>query len=426
MMRLLIVERSALVRAAAARALAPDGWEVLSAPDGAQGLEVAQRVMPDLILLDPICERLEGDPGPDGVALCRALRSIANLRDIPIVLLVAEADTEAWTRETGASDAIRKPFAPEALRAAVAHAATRGTESVRTTGGSPTPHPDADAARHALEEALAHVRASEPSRDEAALFALAEPVSRALEAVHGEASFRGRLEHVALGDVLQVVQQGQTGALTLTEDTGACITVYLRDGLVDIVLAERLSHEFRLGSYLRRERLLDDDDLRLATRDARRPGSKDWIGARLRRVGAIGPEDLRAALVQQSCERLYEALRWRRGTFVFRRYVTALEAEDARLGLPMTGTLMEGLRRVDEWRLIEEQITSFDEVFVVDAYALAEVDRDRLSSLERGVVDAVDGERDVTEIIAHTRLASFDVCKVLFQLLGSRVVRRRR
>lgn len=425
-MRLLIVERSALVRAAAARALAPDGWEVLSAPDGAQGLEVAQRAMPDLILLDPICERLEGDPGPDGIALCRALRSIANLRDIPVVLLVAEADTESWTRETGASDAIRKPFAPEALRAAVAHAATRGAESPWTAGASPTPHPDAEAARAALQAALDRVRASEPRADEQAMLALAEPVARALDTLQGETSFRGRLEHVALGDVLQLVQQGQTGALSLTGDGGESITVYLRDGLVDIVLAENLSHEFRLGSYLRRERLLDDDDLRLATRDARRPGSKDWIGARLRRLGAIGPEDLRAALVQQSCERLYEALRWRRGEFVFRRYVTALEAEDARLGLPMTGTLMEGLRRVDEWRLIEEQITSFDEIFVVDDYALAEVDRERLSGLERAVVDSVDGERDVSAIVAHTRLASFDVCKVLFQLLGSRVVRRRR
>ena len=84
---------------------------------------------------------------------------------------------------------------------------------------------------------------------------------------------------------------------------------------------------------------------------------------------------------------------------------------------------MEGLRRVDEWRLIEEQIRSFDAVPRRDEEALRTVDLERLRSDERRVLDAIDGTRSVRGLIEATQLSSFDVCKVLFQMATSRLVR---
>ena len=49
----------------------------------------------------------------------------------------------------------------------------------------------------------------------------------------------------------------------------------------------------------------------------------------------------------------------------------------------------------------------------------------RLARQERAVLDAVDGERSVREIIAASNLSSFDACRILFQLLEARLVRRR-
>jgi hypothetical protein len=86
--------------------------------------------------------------------------------------------------------------------------------------------------------------------------------------------------------------------------------------------------------------------------------------------------------------------------------------------------LMEGLRRVDEWRLIEEQLRSWDEVLRADVEALAAIDLDRLSREERTVLAAVDGVRTVREVVEHTRMSSFEVAKILFQLLTSRLLRR--
>ena len=68
---------------------------------------------------------------------------------------------------------------------------------------------------------------------------------------------------------------------------------------------------------------------------------------------------------------------------------------------------------------------SFDDVFVRDEEALARIDRHRLSREERTVLEAVDGARTVREIAAHARMGGFEVGKILFQLVTSRLVRRR-
>ena len=92
-------------------------------------------------------------------------------------------------------------------------------------------------------------------------------------------------------------------------------------------------------------------------------------------------------------------------------------------GLPVTSILMEGLRRVDEWRLIEEQVASFDLVVQIDRRALTPAHEERMSPDERAVLDVIDGRRSVRELIAKTGLGSFEVCKVLYQLLAARLVR---
>jgi hypothetical protein len=49
----------------------------------------------------------------------------------------------------------------------------------------------------------------------------------------------------------------------------------------------------------------------------------------------------------------------------------------------------------------------------------------RLPKQEKVVLDAIDGERNVREIVAASHMSSFDACKILFQLLEARLVRRR-
>lgn len=424
---MLVVDDSATVRKVARRTLEAAGYEVAVADDGRSGLEAAQVFVPDLILLDAVM------PGLDGEGFCRALRGISNLQATPVVLMSARAQSiaEAFLERTGAVDAIQKPFGPEALLAVTAHALQRD-EDVRddpfADGGEAAEEARRERAGRvadALTEFLAplygeDVRYVLAATDADRRIALAEQLGRL--AFEGEAALQGSLQHVALGDVLQLLQQPtMSGILHVESDDGRAVQICLTEGRVDLVVGRGVPSEFLLGRYLVRDGLVEPEDLEAHLQRPAR--GKGRLGEQLVRLGYISRDDLREALARQSSELVYEALRWSRGRFALLRYATRPEAEAARLGLPITSILMEGLRRVDEWRLIEEQVSSFELVPRLDPQALADVDQSRMSTDERAVLEAIDGQRTIREIVEATRLGRFDACKVLYQLLVSRVVR---
>jgi hypothetical protein len=136
-------------------------------------------------------------------------------------------------------------------------------------------------------------------------------------------------------------------------------------------------------------------------------------------------EQLRDGLARQSSELVYEVLRWPAGRFEFRLDSLPALAETAQLGLPVASVVMEGFRRVDEWRVVEAGLGSFESVLQADPVAIGVSDLERLTKDERRLLDMVDGKRNVRAIIEQSHMSSFDACKVLFQLLEARLVRRR-
>lgn len=149
------------------------------------------------------------------------------------------------------------------------------------------------------------------------------------------------------------------------------------------------------------------------------------LGMSLLAAGKIVDSQLKTALTRQSSELLYEVLRWQKGRFELRREPQSELAESARLGLPVASVVMEGFRRVDEWRVLERTVGDFDAVIVRDEAAIASFDVSALPPKERGVLEAADGDRTVRQIVAASHMSSFDACRILAQLLEARVLRRR-
>jgi DNA-binding response OmpR family regulator len=91
------------------------GYRLLAARSGKDALAIAQRVGPDLILLDVMMPKL------DGFELTRRLRAEEATSRMPIILLTARAqDTDVGQGfEAGADDYLRKPFSPQELRTRV-------------------------------------------------------------------------------------------------------------------------------------------------------------------------------------------------------------------------------------------------------------------------------------------------------------------
>ncbi|HKA37904.1 MAG TPA: ATP-binding protein, partial [Thermoanaerobaculia bacterium] len=90
-------------------------YRPIPARDGAEGLKLAARHLPDLILADVMMPVVSGD------AMVRQLRSRREFDSIPVILLTAKADDELRVRllREGAQDYLMKPFSVEELRARI-------------------------------------------------------------------------------------------------------------------------------------------------------------------------------------------------------------------------------------------------------------------------------------------------------------------
>ena len=529
--RILVVDDSPTIRRVVSAILERHGYEASLAADGEDALAALQRheVRPDLVLLDFVMPRM------NGYQFCRALRADPELASMPVVLMSAKSDRirDQFVQQTGAIDAITKPFDAQALVAVIENALRR----VSAGKGSSARLPDLDpeeptSAPMELETRRTHVAqivatkltqivtkmmSQKPNATPGELAAALterlakEALLEMVEAVRdlersGKSSgnvLSGDLGVVPIGAILQLLQvENQSGVLVCRSGTADVIATF-RNGLIDLVQSSGAGDEFRLGRYLveegivtpaqidevmRRPRAADaaptedteappsrvnlrndspdlrpseplisvkspdtvrDDAHSRVTFPGQPPSSssigmsgpktvrfgsmpptgpearKRLLGATLLAFGKITESQLRTALTRQSSELLYEVLRWQKGRFDFRAEPASDAVESAQLGLPVVTVVMEGFRRVDEWRVLEKTLGSFDAVLIRDDLALRSLDMGTLPAKEKIVLDAIDGERSVRSIIAASHMSSFDACRVLVQFLEARVLRRR-
>jgi DNA-binding response OmpR family regulator len=420
--RVLVVDDSSTIRKVVASVLERHGFEAVQAPDGQVALEKlaegaaapdsgegppSSRI--DVVLVDFVMPRM------NGFQLCRAIREDDRFRATPVVLMSAKSDRirDHFVQQTGAIDAITKPFDAQALIAVIENATRRSAEW-RARSDAP-----AAAASDGTDTAPALVRPT------------LSPETA------GRAALAGDLSVIPIGAVLQLLQmERQTGVL-IVSDGKREVSISMRLGLIDLVQSRGAGSEFRLGRYFVERGLITSQDIDTILRDRSVPPpagapreelsntGRRLIGDLLVDSGKITRDQLIEALARQSSELVYEVLRWPAGRCEFRKESLPALAQSAQLGLPAASVVMEGFRRVDEWRVVEAGLGSFDAVLQADPASVEAMGVDRLTPPERKLLDMIDGERNVREIVEQSHMSSFDACRILFQLLEARIARRR-
>lgn len=112
---ILVVEDETDIRDIISHGLEREGYAVTAVADAEKGLESMRRTRPDLVLLDMML------PGMDGFEALKRIRSDADLRAVPVIMVTArseDADIVAGL-ELGADDYVCKPFSPRVLVARV-------------------------------------------------------------------------------------------------------------------------------------------------------------------------------------------------------------------------------------------------------------------------------------------------------------------
>lgn len=113
--RILLIDDEADILEFVKYNLSRDGYEVYTAANGAEGLQVALNVKPHLILLDMMM------PVLDGIETCKAIRRSPVLKNVMVVYLsaVGTEETQLQGYDAGADDYINKPIKMNILRSRV-------------------------------------------------------------------------------------------------------------------------------------------------------------------------------------------------------------------------------------------------------------------------------------------------------------------
>jgi hypothetical protein len=255
-------------------------------------------------------------------------------------------------------------------------------------------------------------------------------------------ALEGTIRDFGLPDIFQLIGlQRKTGLLTLTnEKDDESVTVTFENGMVVMADSSVRRLEDRLGNVLVKQGKITgarlDEALGVQKQTLQR------LGHILASGSAITTKDLRDALSVQVSQIVFRVFRWRDGRYHFAPAESVDFDRENFVPMSTDYILMEGIRMVDEWPIIEKRIPSFDIVFrpVVDP-SLIEVGagtgpdastaerrvasatgRIRLAPEEERVFRKVDGVRTVQAIIDATGAGEFEVCRTLFDFLNRNLI----
>lgn len=132
---ILVIEDDPDIRELVSYNLGKEGYTVVGAETGEQGLSLLSTANPDLIVLDIML------PGADGLEVLRTLKRSAATERIPVVMTTAKSEDSDIVSglELGADDYVAKPFSPKVLIARVRAVLRRVSEKATTRPGTGEP-----------------------------------------------------------------------------------------------------------------------------------------------------------------------------------------------------------------------------------------------------------------------------------------------
>jgi hypothetical protein len=211
-----------------------------------------------------------------------------------------------------------------------------------------------------------------------------------------------------LSELLQWLSMGQkTGTLVVRGGAGEK-RITFQEGRI-ISSSSTLEREY-LGHFLVAYGYITEEELSRAMEVQHE--SKILLGKILVMIGAIQEDELQDLIRLKAAETIYDIFLWTEGAFEF------VDGDVPQLpmiavAMDVTGIVMEGLRRFDEWQRIRTKIRSTREIPSVGPG----LDVEGLPERERLMLPAIDGTRSIDEIATATHNAEFHVAKFVFDLL---------
>lgn len=264
-------------------------------------------------------------------------------------------------------------------------------------------------------------------------------------------AFEGTLKDFSLAEIFQLISyQNKTGILTLKGE-GKEATITFKNG--NIISAESSEDrlEDRLGYRLVKARVITKEQLQKALLIQKETVQN--LGYILVKLKFISQQELQKYLYDFICQKIYKLFRWKDGEYQFAVMENKEFPDDYFEPIFTQNILMEAVRMIDEWPLIEKLIPSFDIIFdkIKDESVKVEIEKEemedfslfeealeeetpplieekieskiiKLSSNEYTVFNAINGMRSVRDIIEYCNMSDFDAARSLYDLLDRNLI----
>ncbi len=226
----------------------------------------------------------------------------------------------------------------------------------------------------------------------------------------------GNLETMQLAELLQWLSQSKKTGTLVIDDDRVEKRIYFRDGR--IVSSSSTDPREYLGQFLVGRGLITEEELAGAIRMQESSGK--MLGKILVSIGTIEEKEVHRLLQVKAEEAIFDVFSWPEGRFEFLDGELP-QNEMIPISLDVTGLVLEGARRVDEWGRIRQVVPSLDAVPVTLVEAPEE--QGKLSAAERRVVAEIDDRSTVEEVRRRAHATEFDACQALWKAVQAKAVK---
>jgi hypothetical protein len=216
------------------------------------------------------------------------------------------------------------------------------------------------------------------------------------------------------GDLLQWLSLGQKTGTLVISNSRVEKKIFFRNGRV-ISSASNDPREY-LGQFLMSHGYLTEPELKKAMEVQLQSGI--LLGKILVMIEVIAEEDLQRLMRLKAEEEIYDIFLWHDGDFYFVDDQLP-QMEMIPLQVDVTGIIMEGTRRVDEWTRIRELIPDAS----LTPVPQAEIDPAELEEVEEQIVRAIDGRRTIADLVLESRSSEFMVSSTVYTLVRHNLVK---
>lgn len=219
---------------------------------------------------------------------------------------------------------------------------------------------------------------------------------------------------MSAGDLLQWLGLAQKTGTLLIRNLNVEKRVFFDRGKV-ISSASNDPREY-LGQFLMSHGYITERELKKAMEV--QDQSRILLGKILVMINAIAESDLIRLMRLKAEEEIYDIFLWTEGDFEFLDDELP-QMELIPLDVEITGLIMEGTRRVDEWRRIRELVPSRANIPVAERA----IDLTSVSDVQRTILQAVNGRRAIEDIILESRSSYFIVAKTIYDFVKAKTMR---